>query len=127
MKLKTHALNHNCFVFVVLSLLLIFGIKDIVYGQNLDVGEPRTVRMIYFLPDDRPYRADVVQEMKDQMSTLQTFFAQQMQAHGYGNKTFRFETDAKGDPKVHRVDGRHTDSYYLAKDGYPISWQNLPM
>ncbi len=27
---------------------------------ELNVGEPRTVRLIYFLPNDRPFRAEVV-------------------------------------------------------------------
>ena len=80
---------------------------------NLNIGEPRTVRMIYFLPNDRPYRADVVQRMKDAIRNIQTFYAEQMQAHGYGNKTFRFETDAQGEPVVHRVDGQYPDSHYL--------------
>ena len=80
---------------------------------NLNVGEPRTVRMIYFLPNDRPYRAEVVQRMKDEIRQVQTFYAEQMQAHGYGNKTFRFETDAQGEPVVHRVDGQHPNSHYL--------------
>ncbi len=31
---------------------------------NLNVGEPRTVRMIYFLPNDRPFRQEVVDSMK---------------------------------------------------------------
>ena len=80
---------------------------------NLNVGEPRTMRMIYFLPNDRPYRADVVQRMKDEILDIQTFFAEQMDAHGYGKLTFRFETDSQGEPIVHRVDGGHPDSYYL--------------
>ena len=80
---------------------------------NLDVGEPRTVRMIYFLPNDRPYRADVVQRMKDQILNIQTFYAEQMKAHGYGLITFRIETDTRGEPIVHRVDGGHPDSYYV--------------
>ena len=80
---------------------------------SLNVGEPRTVRMIYFLPNDRPYRAEVVNSIKTTIRQVQTFYAEQMQAHGYGNKTFRFETDAQGEPLVHRVDGRHSDSYYL--------------
>ena len=79
---------------------------------NLDVGQPRTVRMIYFLPNDRPYRQGVVDEMKAMMRRVQTFFADQMQAHGYGNTTFRFETDAQGAPLVHRVDGQHPDRHY---------------
>ena len=79
---------------------------------DLNVGEPRTVRMIYFLPNDRPFRQEVVDEMKAVIRQVQTFYAEQMQAHGYGDKTFRFETDAQGEPLVHRVDGRHSESHY---------------
>ena len=83
------------------------------HALNLNVGEPRTVRMIYFLPNDRPFRQEVVDSMKVTIRQIQTFYAEQMQAHGYGNKTFRFETDARGDPLVHRVDGQNPDSHYL--------------
>ena len=76
-------------------------------------GEPRTVRLIYFLPNDRPYRADVVQRMKDEIRNIQTFYAEQMQTHGYGSKTFRVETDSQGEPMVHRVDGQHPNSHYF--------------
>ena len=80
---------------------------------NLDVGEPRMVRLIYFTPNDQPYRTDVVQRMKDQILNIQTFYAEQMKAHGYGLITFRIETDTRGEPIVHRVDGGHPDSYYV--------------
>ena len=79
----------------------------------LDRGEPRTVRLIYFLPNDRPFRQEVVDSMKVAMRRVQTFYAEQMQAHGYGNRTFRIETDAQGEPLVHRFDGRHPESYYV--------------
>ena len=79
---------------------------------NLDIGEPRTVRMIYFLPNDWPYRAEVVPSMKTVIKQSQTFYAEQMQANGYGNKTFRIETDAQGEPLVYRVDGQHPFSHY---------------
>ena len=78
----------------------------------LDAGEPRTVRMIYFLPNDDPYRADEVDGIKSVIRRVQTFYAEQMQAHGYGNTTFRIETDAQGEPMVHRVDGRHPTRHY---------------
>ena len=45
---------------------------------NLDVGAPRTVRLIYFLPNDRPFRTSVVQRLKDDIPKIQTFYAQQM-------------------------------------------------
>ena len=79
---------------------------------DLNVGEPRTVRMIYFLPNDRPYRADVVQRMKDEILNIQTFYAEAMQAHGYQDMTFKIETDSQGEPVVHRVDGQHPLNYY---------------
>ena len=82
------------------------------HALDLNVGEPRTVRMIYFLPNDRPFRQEVVDSMKVTIRQIQTFYAEQMQAHGYGNKTFRFETDAQDEPMVHRVDGQHPDSHY---------------
>ena len=81
----------------------------------LNVGEPRTVRMIYFLPNDRPFRQEVVDSMKVAIRRVQTFYAEQMQAHGYGNRRFRIETDAQGEPLVHRVDGQHSDSRYLGR------------
>ena len=80
---------------------------------DLNVGEPRTVRMIYFLPNDRPFRQELVDSMKVTIRHVQTFFADQMEAHGHGRKTFRFETDAQGEPIVHRVDGQHPDGHYL--------------
>ena len=87
---------------------------------NLNVGEPRTVRMIYFLPNDRPFQQEVVDSMKVTIRQIQTFYADQMEAHGYGRKTFRFETDAQGDPVVHRVDGQHANSYYIDNGGYGL-------
>ena len=80
---------------------------------DLHVGEPYTVRMIYVLPNDRPYRQDVVDSMKTTIRQVQAFFSDQLEAHGHGARTFRFETDADGAPVVHRLDGRHPDSHYL--------------
>ena len=87
---------------------------------NLNTGEPRTVRMIYFLPNDWPYRADVVDSMKTVIKESQTFYREQMQEHGYGDWTFRIETDARGEPLVHRVDGRHPFSHYDHTLGWAV-------
>ena len=82
-------------------------------AASVNSGEPRTVRMIYFLPNDRPYRTHIVQQMKDGIRKIQTFYAEQMEAHGYRQTTFRVETDPQGEPIVHRVDGRHPNRRYL--------------
>ena len=82
-------------------------------GANLNVGEPRTVRMIYFLPNDRPYRDYGVQWIKREILRAQSFYTKQMARHGYENLAFRIETDSQGEPKVHRVDGEHPNNHYL--------------
>ena len=81
---------------------------------DLNVGEPRTVRLFYFLPNDRTYRLAVVQRMKDEILRIQELYGKQMEAHGFGYRTFRIETDDHGDPLVHRVDGQHPDIHYLS-------------
>ena len=75
--------------------------------------ERRTVRLIYFLPNDRPFRAEVVQRLKDEILDIQEFYASQMQDHGYGRKTFPLETDLWSRPIVHRVNGNYPEKYYL--------------
>ena len=95
--------------FAVLIGAAVLGVVDLAYA--LPVSE-RTVRLFYFLPNDRPYRQEVVDDMKTGIVELQTFFAEQMEAHGHGRKTFQFETDDQGDPIVHRVDGDYNDSHY---------------
>ncbi len=87
---------------------------------DLNVGATRTVRMIYFLPNDWPYRSDVVDSMKTVIKQSQTFYREQMQAHGYGDWTFGIETDAQGEPLVHRVDGRHPFSHYDNTLGWAV-------
>ncbi|MDE3000876.1 MAG: M12 family metallo-peptidase [Gemmatimonadota bacterium] len=80
---------------------------------DLNVGEPRTVRLIYFLPNDRPYRAEVVKDMKDRIREVQAFYAVSMGERGYDDTTFQFETDGAGEPLVHRVNAQYLDSHYL--------------
>ena len=79
-----------------------------------DSGQTRTLRLIYFLPNDRSFNPDVVDTIKARIPRLQTFFSRQMQAHGHGTKTFQVETEEQGDPAVHRVDAPYSDASYLS-------------
>ena len=54
--------------------------------------------------------------MKMRIRQARDFFSNQMSANGQGNRTFRFETDAQGDPVVLRVDGEHSTRYYNDKN-----------
>ena len=90
---------------------------------DLDVGEPRTVRIIHFLPNDRLFRAEVIPVIKDEVRKAQTFLNEQMQMHGYDDRTFRIETDAEGEPLVHRVNGQHPASYYIDEKTGRKNWK----
>jgi len=52
------------------------------HALTLNVGESRTVRMIYFLRNDRSFRQEVVDSMKVTIRQIQIFYAEQMEALG---------------------------------------------
>ena len=80
---------------------------------SANAGQTRDVKLIYFIPNDRKFDPDVVDSIKARIPRIQTFFRDQMQAHGRGSKTFQVETDSLGDPVVHRVDAPDSDDSYL--------------
>ena len=82
------------------------------FAANLNVGEPRTVRLIYFLPSDRAPEQDIDTKLDTMIKNVQKFYADEMERHGFGRKTFTFETNADGNALVHHVGGQFTSSYY---------------
>ena len=78
-----------------------------------DSAQTRTLRLIYFLPNDRTFNPDVVDSIKARIPRIRTFFRDQMQTNGNGGMTFEYETDDQGDPVVHRVDALYSDDSYL--------------
>ena len=73
--------------------------------------QPR-VSLIYFLPKDRPVRPDRITALQALIQDTQVFYADEMERHGYGRKTFTIETDRKGEPLVHQINGRFNDAHY---------------
>ncbi len=73
--------------------------------QALDAGQPRTVRMIYFVSDPQGFRQEVVDKMKTTIREVQRIYADQIRTHGFGERTFNYEKDAPGEPRVHVVYG----------------------
>ena len=70
------------------------------------------VRLIYFFPRDRQPQSDINTKMDRLIKDAQEFYAEQMESHGFGRKTFRFETDAHGNAVVYHVKGRFVDQEY---------------
>ena len=70
------------------------------------------VRIIYFIPKDRTAQSDMWTKLNTLIRDVQDFYADQMEANGYGRKTFTFETDENDETVVYRVDGKFSDLYY---------------
>ena len=79
---------------------------------GLNVGEPRTVRLIYFLPNDRTPQQDIDAKMDELIRNVQLSYEEMMEYHGFGARTFALETDATGKAVVHHVRGKFNDEYY---------------
>ena len=74
-----------------------------------------SVRLVYFLPRDRPARPDRIEAFRQLIKDVQQFYADEMERHGYGRKTFRVETDRGGKPIVHRFKGRFNERHYYER------------
>ena len=90
-------------------------------------GEPYTVRLIYFLPNDRQPQPDIDTKMDTLIKEVQQFYADQMESHGFGRKTFRFETDATGKAVVHRMNGKFNSAHYqnYSRTVWPEIWEQF--
>ena len=49
---------------------------------------------------------------------VQQFYADQMEFHGFGRKTFRLETDTTGKVVVHRVKGKFNSLHYIGNQDF---------
>ena len=79
------------------------------------------VRLIYFRPRDRQPPPNINVKMDQLIKDVQQFYADQMKAHGFGRKTFQFETDAHGNAVVYHIVGRFEDADYADHDNNPFS------
>ena len=67
---------------------------------------------IYFLPTDVQPQADMPERIDKVLKDVQTFFADEMEQHGLGRKTFNFEKNTNGDAKVFLFEGKTSYRYY---------------
>ena len=83
------------------------------------------VRLVYFLPSDRPARQDRIAALRQLIKEAQQFYADEMHRHGFGRKTFTFETDEDGEPLIHQINGKFTDEhYYNGSTSYEV-WREI--
>ena len=109
-------------VIILFAFVTLFALPNS-FAQEV-LSQP-SVRLVYFLPNDRPARPDRVSALRQLIKDAQQFYADEMQRHGFGRKTFTIETDKNGEPMVHHIDGKFTEEYYYKEGtGYKV-WEEI--
>ena len=77
----------------------------------------RKLVLVYFTPADRQTPPQYRQRLTRVMTDIQEFYAREMQRHGLGPKTIRFDRDSQGLAMFHEVHGRLPAADYLEDRG----------
>ncbi len=94
-----------------IPLLQVAGVNVGFENMSTDEKQPM-VRLIYFFPRDRQPQPDINAKIDELIKDTQKLYADEMERHGFGRKTFRFETDSHGNAIVYHVKGRFLDQEY---------------
>ena len=113
-------------LYFVITLLVLFGLTALPNSFAQGTLAQPSVRLVYFLPSDRSARPDRIEALRQLIKDAQEFYADEMERHGYGRKTFRVETDTDEEPVVHHVDGRFNENYYYQTSSFWKVWAELP-
>ena len=112
-----------CFTLILLTFVTIAFVPNS-FAQDTD--PEYVVRVIYFVPNDREPDPTMNEKLDTLIKDIQKFYADQMEAHGFERKTFRFEADDAGDVIVHHVNGNFNAAYYQnPATGSWIAWREI--
>lgn len=75
------------------------------------------VKVVYFVPRDRPVQRNIPTKLDTYIKKVQRFYADQMEEHGHGRKTFNLENDASGKLVVRPVTG-YRCVYRIIPEGF---------
>ena len=78
----------------------------------INVNRRPCVRLVYFRPKNQPIKQDDVERLRTLAADANRYYADEMQRHGFGRKTFAIETDADSVPIVHIVEGLFREEHY---------------
>ena len=109
------------------SVIILFAFVTLVALPNSfaqEVLSQPSVRLVYLHPNDRPAQPDKYDQLRQLIKDAQQFFADEMQRHGFGRRTFIFESDEVGEPLGHRVTGRFAEEYYNRFTGQK-AWEEI--
>lgn len=74
-------------------------------AQQLKAATPSSdvVRIIYTLMENKKPAPNITEKLDKTIREVQDYYADEMERHGFGRKTFKFETDENGKAKIYLV------------------------
>ena len=93
------------------------------FAAEHETSPPRHIVCVYFSPSDREPPVKHRERLTRVMTDVQKFFADEIERHGLGRRSVRFDVDEHGTLNFHYVRGKHPAAYYLGRDprkGYEI-------
>ena len=80
-------------------------------SKQLENATPSTdvVRIVYSLMKDQEPSPNITEKLDKTIRDVQDFYANEMERHGFGRKTFNFETDENGKAKIYLVKDNQTN------------------
>ena len=82
------------------------------------------VGIIYFVPSDRTAQSDIDSKIDTLIKAAQTAYADEMEAEGYGRKTFTFKKNDDDTVKVNHITGDYTNAYYEGANKWEV-WDKV--
>ncbi len=89
-------------------------LKNYAAGQK---PADRKLVFVYFTPSDRDPPDGFRERLTRVMTDIQKFYADEMERHGFGRRTIRFDRDDHGQAVFHVVKGKHPAADYLEDNG----------
>ena len=93
----------------------------------LDRESSRKLHVAYWTPLDREPANDYVARLSRVLKHIQHFYADQMEANGFGRRTIGLDLRDNGDVRIHLVKGRGNTSEYGKASGSKIRQECLPV
>ena len=73
------------------------------------------IRIIYLLPKDKEPPSNITAKLDKSIREVQDFYAKEMERHGFGRKTFTFETDESGKAKIYLLEEQQIPHFDILK------------
>ena len=93
------------------GVIRIWDIAENLHAQQIAPSD--VVKIIYFLPSDRAPHPDISEKLDKFIKDVQKYYADEMERHGLGRKTFTLEKNEDDSAKIYLFEGRSTEDYYL--------------